>query len=221
MKRYTRIFLRTMSSNNSTSFPTTRPTLLLRIKNPQDNASWEEFLTHHVPPMRSYAARAGLTPHETDDMVQDLLEYLLKKLPTFNYDPRRGSFRAWLFRQIFWRTQDQLRKRALFGGQGTPYVREGDDSVLEELPDLHAIQPDAVWDREVREGLVQLALERTKKQVDAKMFQAFDLRINQGKPFGEVARALGMSHPALYLAKHRVSSVLKREWRRLVMDYDY
>jgi RNA polymerase sigma-70 factor (ECF subfamily) len=55
------------------------------------------------------------------------------------------------------------------------------------------------------------ALARVKRQVKPRQFQVFDLYVLQQWPVKEVARALGVSRGQIYVTKHRIAGLLKKE----------
>jgi RNA polymerase sigma-70 factor (ECF subfamily) len=59
------------------------------------------------------------------------------------------------------------------------------------------------------------ALEHVKSQVNARQYQMFDLYVLQNWPVAEVARILRVSAAQVYLAKHRISRLLKKELAKL------
>jgi DNA-directed RNA polymerase specialized sigma24 family protein len=59
------------------------------------------------------------------------------------------------------------------------------------------------------------ALARVKEQVALKQFQMFDLYVVKELPATEVAQALGVTVAQVYLAKHRISTLLKKELAQL------
>lgn len=54
-----------------------------------------------------------------------------------------------------------------------------------------------------------------KAHVEEKRFQIYDLYALQGWGARDVARSLGVSLAQVYLTKHRISALLKREIQRL------
>jgi DNA-directed RNA polymerase specialized sigma24 family protein len=59
------------------------------------------------------------------------------------------------------------------------------------------------------------ALGRVKAELDLKQWQMFDLYVLKEWPVREVAQALGVSIGRVYLTKHRVSALVKREVKRI------
>src|SRR5690349_17263653 len=92
----------------------TRATLLARLENLQDQASWQEFFDIYWRLIYGVAHQAGLTDVEAEDVVQETMISVAKHMPTFKYDPTIGSFKGWLLKLTRWRILDQLRKRAPF-----------------------------------------------------------------------------------------------------------
>src|SRR5213592_2844159 len=89
----------------------TRASLINRLKNCQDQSSWQEFFDTYWKLIYGVARKAGLTDAEAQDVVQETMASVSKHMPTFKYDPAIGSFKAWLLNMTRWRITDQLRKR--------------------------------------------------------------------------------------------------------------
>src|SRR6266446_5172844 len=89
----------------------TRASLLGRLKNWEDQSSWQEFFNIYWKLIYGVARKAGLTDAEAQDVVQETMASVAKHMPTFKYDPAIGSFKAWLLKMTRWRITDQLRKR--------------------------------------------------------------------------------------------------------------
>ena len=59
------------------------------------------------------------------------------------------------------------------------------------------------------------AIERVKRKVDAKQYQVFDLYVFKNWPVTRVARALNINAGKVYLAKHRISRLIRKELTHL------
>ncbi len=83
----------------------------------------------------------------------------------------------------------------------------------EELPAFKSGDGDgdAEWELEWKESLLKSAIDRVKGRVNAEHFQIFDLYALRGWPVRKVAQVLSVSVPMVYLAKHRVTAMIKRE----------
>src|SRR5512134_2358630 len=98
----------------------TRASLLGRLKDLGDDISWREFHQAYRGLIFSVARRAGLSQIEADEVVQDTLISVAKKMPGFTYDPAKDSFKGWLLTVTRWRIRDQLEKRAKIGQASCP-----------------------------------------------------------------------------------------------------
>ena len=92
----------------------TRATLIQRLKNWQDQSSWQDFFDTYWKLIYGTAIKSGLTATEAQDVVQETMISVAKHMPAFKYDPAIGSFKTWLLNMTRWRITDQLRKRGPF-----------------------------------------------------------------------------------------------------------
>jgi RNA polymerase sigma-70 factor (ECF subfamily) len=88
-------------------------------------------------------------------------------------------------------------------------------ATADRVPDPGSLELDAIWEGEWRENLLRTALERMKQSVNPAHYEMYHLHVVQGLTPRETARALGVSRAAVYLAKHRVGRLLKKEIQRL------
>ena len=193
----------------------TRKSLLSRLKNPEDQESWQEFFDSYGKLIYGAAIRAGLNDAEAQEVVQDTVIGVAKKIQEFRYDPAVGSFKGWLLRTTQWRIHDQFRKRlrlAARAGEDHPQTRR--TSTTARIPDPRC-DFDAIWDQEWRENLLERALERVRQSVNAKQYQIFDLYVMKQWPAQKVAQSLGINRGRVFLAKHRISARLKEEIEKL------
>src|SRR6188472_4115314 len=89
----------------------TRATLIQRLKNWQDQSSWQDFFDTYWKLIYSVALKGCLTEAEAQDVVQETMLSVAKQMPSFKYDPSVGSFKSWLLTLTRWRIIDQFRKR--------------------------------------------------------------------------------------------------------------
>src|SRR5215470_6383729 len=78
--------------------PTTRPSLLLRLRDPKDERAWCEFGAIYSPLVYRLARNKGLQDADAADLTQEVLQAVARAVEQGSYDPARGSFRGWLFR---------------------------------------------------------------------------------------------------------------------------
>lgn len=193
------------------TFTGTRLSLLTRLKNWDDSESWREFFDRYGKLIYSFALKAGLSDSESQDVVQETMIVLAKQMPGFRYNAAIGSFRRWLFNQARWRISDQFRKRQRADLlQALPDDATG-TSGLERIPDTAQPQLEAAWDSEWRENQLARALEGVKAKVSERQFQMFYLCTVQGWSMAEIVRTLKVNRAQVYMAKMRVSRLLKSE----------
>jgi RNA polymerase sigma-70 factor (ECF subfamily) len=185
----------------------TRHSLLERLKNWRDDSSWREFFENYWELLYSFSRKAGLSDAEAQEAVQETVIAVAKNIAGFKADPARGSFKAWLLRQARWRIADEFEKRKI-DSQHNARLSSPDAAKLESRP-LEELQ--ALWEHEWQNHVARVALERVKGQVSAKQFQMFDLHVLQGLSVAETARTLQTTVAAVYMAKSRISFLLKRK----------
>jgi RNA polymerase sigma-70 factor (ECF subfamily) len=195
----------------------TRATLLEKLKNWQNQASWQEFFDTYWQLIYCVARKAGLTEVEAQDAVQETLMAVAKHIPTFKYDPALGSFKAWLLNMARWRIVDQLRKRG-------PLIRHAKKSdtrtstrttTIEAIPDPAGASLDRLWEAEWQTSRLEAAMQRVKRRIDPKKFQIFDCYVNKGWDVAKVAKTFGISVDQVYVDKHRITKLIKEEVARL------
>lgn len=204
----------------------TRSSLLRRVKDTADQPSWQEFNDLYGRLILGFALKAGLTEDEAKEVVQETLIAAAKHLPEFQYDPKACSFKTWLLNLSNWRVKDQLRKRQspLSPMHAGPVrMTEGDTTrtaTVERVPDPAGDKLETIWNQEWEATILDAASGQVKRQVDLKQWQIFDLYVLKQWPVHEVAQSLGVSVGRVYLAKHRVSALIKREVKRLGRSAD-
>ncbi|MBI3881565.1 MAG: sigma-70 family RNA polymerase sigma factor [Verrucomicrobia bacterium] len=195
----------------------TRATLLSRLRDWEDRDSWQDFFDTYWRLIYGVALRAGLNATEAEEAVQEAFVSVAKQMPDFHYDPARGSFKAWLLQITRWRIGDQFRKRArhLPVAQPPPDGTKTETDFIARLADPDGPDLEAVWDEEWEKNLLGAALARVKRQVSPKHYQIFDAYVLKEWPVTKVRKTLGVSLAQVYLAKHRVGGLVKKELRRL------
>jgi RNA polymerase sigma-70 factor (ECF subfamily) len=207
----------------------TRWSLLSRLKDAADADSWQEFFDTYWRLIYAVAVKAGLTDAEAQEVVQEVVIGVAKKMPEFRCDPAAGSFKAWLLQVTRRRIVDQFRKRQPWSPTQPPRGPEAPagtasrpeangtarTSTIERLPDPGGYDLEAAWEGEWKQHLLNQALARVKQTADPEQFQMFDLHVRLGLPAKEVARRLGVSLPRVYFAKYKIGGLLKRTAERL------
>ncbi len=82
---------------------------------------------------------------------------------------------------------------------------------VELLPDVSDSSFEKIWEKEWQDNVMKAALERVKTKVSPKQFQIFDYNVLRGMKAADVHKKLGVTITQVYLAKHRVGSLLNKE----------
>jgi len=198
----------------------TRKSLLTRLKNWDDQVGWQEFFDTYWRLIYGVARKAGLNDAEAQDVVQISVITVAKRMKAgmFKYDPERGSFKAWLLKLTQSRISDQFRKRQQLAERHPDVPAKTE--LMEAVPDAAAEEKLAhCWDAEWRNNLMQVALERIKPRVSMRTFQIFQLHFLKGWPVEKVMETLGVGKAQVYLAKHRLAAMVKKEIAKLEKRY--
>jgi len=192
----------------------TRRSLISRLRNRQDDDSWRDFFQTYWKLIYCFAVRLGCTDTEAEEVVQETVISVAKKMPEYRYDPAACSFKGWLMHVAHWRVIDQQRRRKTGRVEPLPGSSEsgkpdgdGSSSVLSEL--------EVLWDQEWEKNLIDAAMERVKRRVNAEHYQIFHLLLVKGLPPARVAEALRISTAQVYLVKHRMAALVQKEVRHL------
>ncbi|HWX20673.1 MAG TPA: sigma-70 family RNA polymerase sigma factor [Candidatus Binatia bacterium] len=198
----------------------TRQSLLIRLKDWNDNKSWREFFETYWKLIYRTGIKAGLTDEEAQDVVQETMISVFKAMPGFHYSRSEGSFKGWLLQLTSWRIRDQLRKKdpemvpedALRCSSGS---EDGEGDTVEGVIDPASLHAETSWDADWEENLMEAAIARVKRKVDPKAYQMFDLAVFKDWPVSRIAQSLNVGPAEVYMARHRISKRIKKEVKLL------
>ena len=184
----------------------TRATLIQRVQNQHDDASWEEFV--HVYRRYIYAIirSMNISEHDTEDILQQVLINLWNSLPKMDYEKIR-RFRSWLSTVTKNCVTDFIRKRTRDANR---LKKAGKDETLTYLKAIRLPEIDRIAEREWEIHLTNLALENIEPLFTGKAVDAFRLTL-EGKGVEEVAKELDLKENSVYRLKNRVKDRLIQE----------
>lgn len=207
----------TSESSDSHSLAPTRPTLLFRLRDWEDEPSWNEFYRMYHNFIFGLARRSGLTHADAQEVTQDVFKRVAETIHDFESNPARGTFRGWLATLTRWRIMDKHRARRPDerAGQKRDDLAHDRTSTIERIPDTSgsampwgdAASEEAEWQRH----LIDAALSRLARRVPAKHFQMFELYARQHWPIVRISRELGVNPATVYVVNHRLTKQLKAE----------
>lgn len=190
----------------------TRQSLLSRLRDLGDQESWSDFFHSYWRVIYEVALKAGLSDAEAQEVVQETVISVAKRMPDFRYDPARGKFKGWLLQITRRRIADEVRKQMqASGASGSHPVETLQVEQMESMLDPSGSELEAIWEEEWEKHLFNAAVANIKKQVNPEHYQLFDLYVVQQWPVRKITHTLGVNAGQVYLAKHRVSRLLKKE----------
>ncbi len=193
--------------------PVTRATLLVRLRNADDDEAWRQFLDLYGPVVYSMYRKRGLQDADAADLTQEVLHAVASGAQRSAYDPERGTFRGWLYAVARNKLRDFLARRKR-QPQGN-----GDTSTLKMMSSIPATDAEtAEWESDYQQRLFALAAEKVRTCVDESTWQAFWRTAVEGQSGQAVADALGMTVGAVYVAKSRVLARLKEQVKQIQGD---
>jgi RNA polymerase sigma-70 factor (ECF subfamily) len=184
----------------------TSTSLLQRLRKPEETEAWDRFARLYTPILLRWARRPqfGLQAADAEDLVQEVVIDLVRKLREWSYDPNR-KFRTWLYGILYHKWVDLCRRK----GRSPPAGADGLSSV-ECTPDTDP------GDAEEQQFLLCRALELMQTEFAATTWKACWLAVAEERPAAEVAAELGITENAVYLAKSRVLRRLRKELKGLL-----
>lgn len=182
----------------------TSASLLERLRSSPDDADWGQLVELYTPLIRVWMRRYSSSQQDADDVLQDVLAVVVRKLPAFERQ-RTGSFRSWL-RSI---TVNCLRE-CWRANRFRPSAAGGSDfrQVLDQMEDPQS-ELSALWNQEHDQYVLRSLLDRVRPSLAEDTWQAFKRVSVDGEAAADVAKQLGMTVNSVYIAKSRVMSKIR------------
>ena len=198
-------------------FLPTRNSLLSRLRDWEDQESWRAFFDTYWRFLRNIAIRSGLSDDDARDVVQETVIAVAKGVREGRFQPTEGgSFKAWLQLIVRRRVSDHFRRaRARPPTHASRDDLTASTGTVERIPDPAGQVVDEIWDEEWARNVADAAIAEVKQRVGAKQFQMFDLYALKAWPVRDVAKTLHVSIAQVYLAKHRVTRLIRQETEKL------
>jgi RNA polymerase sigma-70 factor (ECF subfamily) len=178
----------------------THVSLLTRIAEGADPGAWLEFCDRYSELIRGFCRARGLQAHDVDDVHQDVLLALTKRMPSFEYDPARGRFRSYLKAVVL-----HAIARRVFQKRGGAGLQDLHEAALAEATRV-AGQDDAEaqWESEWRQHHLRTAMRVIESEFNESDRLAFVAYAIEGRSPAEVGASLGVSVDSVYQAKSRI-----------------
>lgn len=184
---------------------TTRPSLILRLRYPDDATAWQEFLEIYQPLVFRIAKSKGLQTADALDMTQEVLVRVARAVNEWDPDPDCGTFRGWISQIARNLVIDYLRAK-------NKRPQTGNDSAIRQL--IEQVPADCAesqfYDLEHERQVFLWASERVQSQFQTSTWQAFWRTSVQQHSVERVAAELFLTPGAVYIARSRVMARLKQ-----------
>ena len=167
--------------------PVTRPSLLVRVRDADDRDAWAEFVKLYAPVIHRYSRRRGLQDADAADLAQDVLITISRKIETFQYEPRLGKFRAWLFTITRNSLINSLKVKKRYP------VATGDSDFHAMLQQQGERDDRDSWEADWRKRVFEWAMERAQSAFEQSTWTAFSLVAIEGNSAKEAADSTGLS----------------------------
>lgn len=200
---------------NDFSGQTTNPSLLKEIAEGSGcSRSWPVFVDKYGPILHRWCRRWGASPSDADDVVQECMIVVFRKLDTYRNNPR-SNFRSWLKTVAFriWLQVLEVSERKLrdSGDGDSSRMADWDRLRTHEAHNDLAANFDAIADQEI----LDMACSRVRSMVEPETWRCFELLKVEGLPGQEVADRLAIKIGSVFTNACRVRKLLKHEVDRL------
>jgi RNA polymerase sigma factor (sigma-70 family) len=184
--------------------PETRHSMIARLANQADIATWLEFLQVYEAAILRYCRARGLRDSDAEEVCQDVALALARQANEWETTGRSGSFRTWLFETARRLCLKRIRDDRTFVSL---------DAIAGEIPDSCDGAEQTLLSRESddhRDWLFYAAAGIVQAEVESQTWQAFWRTTVDGISPVDVANELGIGVGSVYTAKCRVMSRLRR-----------
>jgi len=192
--------------------PTSISLLDLLQQKEEDHDAWKRMLSIYQPLIEKWLKRFGAPSDDLNDLSQNILTVVVRKLPDFQHAGREGAFRSWV-RNItrnclleFWRAKK------------IQPIATGKTSFQESLNQLESDNSELSqqWNREYDQQVLASLLHQIEVEFRPATWQAFKrVSVDGAKP-ADVAQELGVTVNSVFIAKSRVMSRLKAVGKHMI-----
>lgn len=174
---------------------TTRPSLLLRIRNREDVAAWRAFDALYRPMLFRFARARGLSEDDAEDVAQHCLSAITDHMDEFTYDPQKGRFKSWLRTLVNNRARNLLRDR---------HEQQAHSGEFRTIPDRDP-PPDEAFEHIWMEEHLWHCLRELRGQVEETTYLAFQYSVIEQRPVERICAELNLKPNNVYTIKWRMT----------------
>lgn len=194
----------------------TKQTLLVRIKNKDDDQAWNEFVIYYESFIKKILRYLKVDLNDEEDLTQEILLKLWKSLQNLDYNPEKARFRTWLSTVIRNKYYDFLRKKQ----RTIKSTSVSEDETFEASAEFDEEEMANFIDLEWRKNITNLALQNLEKVFSRNAIETFKLSLEEVST-KDIARKLGIAENSVYTLRKRVEAKLIREVKRLKEEVEF
>lgn len=190
--------------------PETRPSLIARLKNRDDQVAWEEFVEIYRPVVFRIAIKKGLQPADAEDVTQTVMLSVSRAVERWVPDPAKAKFRTWLGRVAHNAIINAVVRRKPDRGSGDSEML----AMLAEQPCETGPHSELIQ-LEQRRECFRLAARQIENEFQPETWQAFWLTAIENVSAEEVAKRLNKKTGSIYTARSRVMRRLQQRVQQI------
>ena len=194
----------------------TRMSLLLRARNASDPDAFTEFYQVYAPLLQRFVQSRGVDETSSDDVVQELLISLWRRLPELDFDKARGRFRTYLWQSTHHAVTSWYRKNAR---HLKSRVSDLDSRMLELEYESQGV-PDREFQLAVRNRILEVVLKRIQQEVSESEWQKFKRHVLEGASALDLSRELNCTANAIYQAANRLRKRIRSMFDEYGEEFD-
>lgn len=197
-------------------FPDTNHSLIARVKDLGDGASWSEFLGIYQPVVFRIARRRGLQDADAYDVMQQVFLAVSRSIQGWNRTAHEAQppFRAWLSTIARNAITKMLARRPRDAATGSTSVVD----LLENQPDCDSTTSEILV--EARREVIRWAVAQVQPEFSDETWTLFHQTAVEGVPIADVAKSTARSAGSIYVARYRVIARLKEKIREVSANWD-
>jgi RNA polymerase sigma-70 factor (ECF subfamily) len=192
----------------------TRPSQLQRVRDPEDEVGWAEFVRFYEPLLGAYLRARGLPAGDVPDVVQETFLRLLRALQRFTYDPTRGRFRSYLYHVTLSALKDHAARKSVRERVERQWWQDFGRRVA------MVAGPDEGWRQAHLRRALELAQAEVKARANEQTWYCYEQRFLAGRPCADIARELDLQANTVAVHARRVFAKVAARSEALLKELD-
>ena len=194
--------------------PETRPSLILRVRDPNDADAWNQFATLYRPVILRLARRKGIQAADAEDLAQQVLLSVAGAIERWQPDQQRARFRTWLQTIVRNAILNAIQRRS-------PDQATGGDSDAErfEINQNARTNDDEALRDEYRRELFLQAAQQICEEFAAETWDSFWQTAVVGIDIDVLVFKTGRTRGSIYASRSRVMKRLREAIEALEQHY--